>query len=181
MAGTSSGSGKTTVALGLMGALRRRGLKVQPFKTGPDSVDPSYHTSITGEHSRNLDTWMLPKNTVLELFNRAMAGNDIAVVEGVMGLFDGHSAKGEEGSTAELAKLLKAPVLLVLDSRRGARSLAATVTGFKSFDHRSQNLWHHFKRYRQRTAPGIMQRGYSVSYGSAGAWISAKTRRIITS
>jgi cobyrinic acid a,c-diamide synthase len=134
VAGTSSGSGKTTVSLGLMGTLRRRGFKVQPFKTGPDYIDPSYHTSITGEYSRNLDTWMLPKTAVLELFHRAMSGKDIAVVEGVMGLFDGHSAKEEEGSTAELAKLLQAPVLLVLDSRRGARSLAATVSGFKSFD-----------------------------------------------
>jgi cobyrinic acid a,c-diamide synthase len=132
--GTVSGVGKTTVTLGLMGVLGRHHIKVQPFKTGPDYIDPSHHTRVTGEPSRNLDTWMLPPEAVIELFTRAMAGKDMAVIEGVMGLYDGQYSTREEGSTAELAKLLGVPVILVLDSRNGARSLAAMVTGYKTFD-----------------------------------------------
>jgi cobyrinic acid a,c-diamide synthase len=134
IAGTASGVGKTSVATGLMGALSRRGLKVQPFKTGPDYIDPGYHTRATGEISRNLDTWMLSRETVLELFQRVAQDKDIAVIEGVMGLYDGQTATDDEGSTAELAKTLNVPVLLVLDARKGARSLAAMVAGYRDFD-----------------------------------------------
>lgn len=117
-----------------MGALARQGLKVQPFKSGPDYIDPSYHTIVTGEYSRNLDTWMLGKESALELYRRAMREKDIAVVEGVMGLFDGRYATADDGSTSELAKLLEAPVILVVDSRKGARSIAAIVKGYQDFD-----------------------------------------------
>jgi cobyrinic acid a,c-diamide synthase len=139
IAGTTSGVGKTTVTTGLIGALCKRGMKVQPFKAGPDYIDPTYHTQVSGEPSRNLDTWLLSGDTIIELFNRASQGKAIAVIEGVMGLYDGHSPIDDDGSTAELAKLLGAPVLLVLDSRKGARSLAAMVTGYQTFD-RSLNL-----------------------------------------
>jgi cobyrinic acid a,c-diamide synthase len=122
-----------------MGALCRRKLKVQPFKTGPDYIDPSYHTWVTGQPSRNLDTWMLSHAAVIESFSRAMAGKDIGVIEGVMGLYDGRYSTSDEGSTAELAKLLRVPVILVVDSRKGARSLAAMVKGYQTFD-RGLNL-----------------------------------------
>ncbi len=134
IAGTKSGCGKTTVSLGLMAALTRRGLKVAAFKIGPDFIDPGHHTRITGHVSRNLDGWMLSKDYNLELFKHNAAEADIAIVEGVMGLFDGYDGKSEAGSTAQMAKWLDLPVILMVDARSMARSAAALVSGFERFD-----------------------------------------------
>ena len=113
---------------------RRRGLTVQPFKVGPDFIDPGHHTRAAGRVCRNLDGWMLSREANLALFRRQARGADVAVVEGVMGLFDGYDGASEAGSTAQMAKWLGLPVLLVVDARAMARSAAALVHGFASFD-----------------------------------------------
>lgn len=134
IAAPQSGSGKTTLTLGIMDALKRRGLRVAPFKVGPDFIDPGYHRLVTGAPSVNLDGWMCGLGFVRASFAHHAAGADIAVIEGVMGLFDGIDGVSEAGSTAEIAKALAAPVLLVVDARSQARSAAALVHGFAGFD-----------------------------------------------
>lgn len=134
IAGTNSGAGKTTVTLGLMAALRARGQTVQGFKVGPDYIDPSYHTAVTGRPSRNLDTWMLAEPVVREIFDRASTDVDISIIEGVMGMYDGKDPRTNQGSTAEVSTLLKAPVILVVNVSSMARSAAAVVMGFQHMD-----------------------------------------------
>jgi len=134
IAGACSGVGKTTISVGLMSALRDAGFRVQAFKVGPDYIDPSYHRAVTGRPSGNLDAWMVPKDQIVELFTRKAASADIAVVEGVMGLYDGLSGLEETGSTAQIAKILRCPVLLVIDTYSMARTVAAVALGYKNFD-----------------------------------------------
>ncbi|TWD26899.1 hydrogenobyrinic acid a,c-diamide synthase (glutamine-hydrolysing) /cobyrinate a,c-diamide synthase [Streptomyces sp. T12] len=134
VAAPSSGSGKTTVATGLMAALSARGMAVSPHKVGPDYIDPGYHALAAGRVGRNLDAYLCGAELVAPLFAHGARGCDIAVVEGVMGLFDGASGEGELASTAQVAKVLRAPVVLVVDASAQARSVAALVHGFVSFD-----------------------------------------------
>jgi cobyrinic acid a,c-diamide synthase len=132
--GTKSGCGKTTVSLGLMAALMKRGLEVAPFKVGPDFIDPGHHSRITDAIGRNLDGWMLSKSVNLDIFAKGCQSSDIAVIEGVMGLYDGYDGNTEAGSTAQMAKWLGTPVILVVDAASMARSAAAIVMGFEQFD-----------------------------------------------
>jgi cobyrinic acid a,c-diamide synthase len=132
--GTASGVGKTTVALAIIACLRRRGYVVQPCKGGPDFLDTTHHSRIAGRGARNLDTWMLTPKANRAVLRRAAVGADAVVVEGMMGLFDGKDGLTETGSSAEIAKMFKLPVLLVLDCAKSARSVAATVLGFECFD-----------------------------------------------
>lgn len=134
IAGTESGVGKTTFSLGLMALLKRKGLSVQAFKVGPDFIDPGLHTLVTGRPSYNLDGWLLPREYVVHSFHRHGLEAEYVIVEGVMGLFDGLRGGGEEGSSAEIAKWLDLPVLLVVDVGGMARSAAALVKGFETFD-----------------------------------------------
>ena len=134
VAGVWSGVGKTTVTLGILEALRRRGLRVQGFKVGPDFIDPAFHALATGRPAYNLDGWMCGREHVVAAVARRAADADLAVVEGVMGCFDGLEGASETGSTAEIAKWLGAPVVLVLDAGAMARSAAAVLLGFERFD-----------------------------------------------
>ena len=138
VAGVTSGVGKTSVALGIMRGLSKRGLRVQPFKVGPDFIDPSYHSLISNRKSRNLDVWMMGRKGVLECFASACQDADVAVIEGVMGLYDGVSGKNDFASTAHVARILDAPIVLVVDASKGARSIAAIILGFLHFDRNLQ-------------------------------------------
>ncbi|WP_413911154.1 cobyrinate a,c-diamide synthase [Desulfobacula sp.] len=134
MGATGSGTGKTTISLAILSYLAGLGYKVAPFKVGPDFIDPGHHTKIAGKTSFNLDSWMLSREYNTQVFNEKTKGSDIAVVEGVMGLFDGYDGLSETGSTAQMAKWLGLPVVLIVSAKGKARSAAAIVKGFEEFD-----------------------------------------------
>ncbi len=132
IAATQSGSGKTTLVTGLLAALRARGLRVQSYKIGPDYIDPGYHTLASGRPSHNLDTWLVPAERLCDIFMQTAGDADLAVIEGVMGLYDG--GRNGVSSTASIAKLLQAPILLVIDAKSMGASAAAIALGFKEYD-----------------------------------------------
>src|ERR1041384_1806541 len=134
IAGTASGVGKTTVTVGLTRALAARGLEVAVFKCGPDYLDPTYHARAAGTTCHNLAGWMMGKDAVAQTFARASRGADVALIEGVMGLYDGASPTGDEGSTAEIARWLQAPVVLGGGASGMAPRIAALARGFVAFD-----------------------------------------------
>jgi cobyrinic acid a,c-diamide synthase len=134
IAGTNSGCGKTTLAIGIMAALRQKGVRVQPYKVGPDYLDPMLHTFVTGSPSRNLDSWLLKEGVVTKIFRKAAVGKDLAVIEGVMGLYDGLSGASQLASTAHVAGIIGAPVVLVVNGAGMALSIAALLRGYRDFD-----------------------------------------------
>lgn len=137
IAATSSGSGKTTITVGLLAALKARGLDVQSYKIGPDYIDTGWHELASGKISHNLDSWLVGSDKLKEIFAATASGADISIIEGVMGLYDG--GRGGISSTAEISKLLNAPVILVIDAKSMGTSAAAVALGFREFDH-SVNL-----------------------------------------
>jgi cobyrinic acid a,c-diamide synthase len=137
IAGTTSSVGKTTISLAIMYALKyKKGFSIQPFKIGPDFIDPSYHKIITGRESRTLDAWMMGDNGIISTLQSTAIDVDVAIIEGVMGLFDGLSGKSDFASTAYVAKILNTPVILVIDAAKAARSIAAMAFGYLHFDRR---------------------------------------------
>lgn len=134
IAGASSGVGKTSLVLALTAAFQKRGLRVQTFKCGPDYLDPTYHRVASGRTCHNLDSWMMGSQAVRKSFEHLTLDADLAIVEGVMGLFDGTSPRSDEGSSAQIAKLLEAPVLVLIDASGMARTFAALAQGLQSFD-----------------------------------------------
>ena len=133
IAGTGSGAGKTSITTGLLSKLSRT-MKVQAFKVGPDFIDPMYHSLATGRTARNLDTFMMSKETVKNLVHYTSKDADFCVIEGVRGLYEGLSGTSDECSTAEMAKILGLPVVLVVNARSLTRSAVAMINGFKAFD-----------------------------------------------
>ncbi len=146
IAAPMSGSGKTTVVTGLLAAMRARGVTAQSYKIGPDYIDPGYHSLASGRPAHNLDTWLVSKERLADIFISTMAGADVAVIEGVMGLYDG--GKNGVSSTAEIAKLLKAPVLLVVNAKSMGESAAALVMGLQAIRSRGQSRGRDFESSR---------------------------------
>lgn len=134
VAGTNSGVGKTTISIAIMHGLLERGYKVQPYKIGPDYIDPSYHNMISKRKSRNLDVWLMGEHGLRESYIKNNADADFVILEGVMGLYDGLSGKNNFASTAHISNILKLPIILIVDARKVARSLAAVVLGFIKFE-----------------------------------------------
>ncbi len=134
VSGVTSGVGKTTIVMAIIHGLQRKGYNVQPFKIGPDYIDPSYHNALAKKKSRNLDVWLMGKKGIMESFSNATYDSDFVVLEGVMGLFDGLSGRNNFASTAHVSKILDIPIVLVVDARKAARSLAAITLGFLKFD-----------------------------------------------
>ncbi len=134
LAGTGSGVGKTTLTLGIMSAFRKKGYSVQGYKCGPDYIDPTYHSAVTGRVSRNLDSWMFDEEILKDIIARNSEDADISIIEGVMGFFDGKSPLSNQGSTAEISIITDSPVILVVNCASMARSVAAIVKGFQNFD-----------------------------------------------
>ncbi|MGJ4788295.1 cobyrinate a,c-diamide synthase [Leptospira koniambonensis] len=134
ISGTGSGTGKTTFTIALTKTLQAKGLKVSVFKCGPDYLDPGYHSFVTGETCQNLDGWLMGKESVISSFISASQGSDISIIEGVMGLFDGHSPNGEAGSTAEIAKWLQVPTIILIDASGMAATFSAIASGIKNHD-----------------------------------------------
>ncbi len=134
ISGTTSGVGKTTIVMAVIYGLQKKGYKVQPFKIGPDYIDPSYHNAIAKKSSKNLDVWLMGKQGIFESFFNSTKDSEFAVLEGVMGLFDGLSGKNNYASTAHISEILDIPIILVVDARKTARSLAAITLGFIKFD-----------------------------------------------
>ena len=133
LAGTSSGTGKTSITAAIIYGLRKKGFSVQAFKVGPDFIDPSYLTSISGRSARNLDVWLMGKDQVLKCFIKNSSAN-LSIIEGVMGYYDGFAGNSNFASTQHVATITKSPVILVLDASKTARSIAATALGFIKFE-----------------------------------------------
>lgn len=134
--GTNSSVGKTTITMAIEAAAMKRSLKVQPFKVGPDYIDPSYHTLTTCRNCRNLDAWMVPERRLVEIISHAEEGADLSIIEGVMGFYDGIRGSDDKGSTAHISKLARSPCLLIVDTHSMARSAGAVVLGFANYDRR---------------------------------------------
>ena len=137
IAGATSGVGKTSITSAIIYGMKKRGYNIQPFKVGPDYIDPSYLSVISGNDTKNLDVWLMGKNELMKSFARNSA-SDVSIIEGVMGYYDGFGGKTNYASTHHVASLLKSPTVLVLDASKAARSIAATALGFAKFHHNSR-------------------------------------------